>query len=155
MGCQNIKLKNSNLKSGPPGSSPLSLNPGLNHSVKWLQKHNPFYHNIKIKEENFNWMNSAEEVNMESDDIVLKMKESSRSKMKETENEHVSNAHSTKQDKDTDTLPMRTMHANEAIKVPSGRQASPIKELINIAHKTNQTAKIMNFPPIDHDSAIS
>ena len=83
---------------------------------------------------------------MGSDGIVLKMKESLRSKLKETEDEHVSKAHSTKQDKYDDTLPMRTVHANGAIKVPSGRQAEPIKELIDIAHKTNQTAKIMNFP---------
>ena len=75
--------------------------------------------------------------------------------MKETEDEHVSNVHSTKQDVDDDTLPMRTVHANQAIKVPSGRQAEPIRELIDIAHTINQTAKIMNFPSIDHDSAIS
>ena len=118
----------------------------LVNALKWLQKHNPFYRNIKIKEENFDWMNGAEEVNMVSDGIVLNMKESLRS---------ISNAHSTKQDEDDDTLPMRTVHANEAIKVPSGRQAEPIKEFIDIAHKTNQTAKIMNFLPIDHDSAIS
>jgi len=125
------------------------------NALKWLQKHNPFYRNIKIKEENFDWMNGAEEVNMGSDGIVLNMKESLRSKMKETEDEHVSNAHSTKQDVDDNTLPMRTVHANEAIKVPSGRQAEPIKELVDIAHKTNQRARIMNFPPMDHDSAIS
>ena len=92
---------------------------------------------------------------MVSDGIVLNMKESSRSKMKDTEDEHVSNVHSTKQDVDDDTLPMRTVHANEASRVSSGRQAEPIKEFIDIVHKTNQTAKIMNFPPIDHDSAIS
>ena len=92
---------------------------------------------------------------MGSDGVVLNMKETARSKMKETEDEHVSNVHSTEQDVDDDTLPMRTVHANQAIKVPSGRQAEPIKELIDIAHKTNQTAKIINFPPIDSDSAIS
>ena len=124
-------------------------------ALKWLQKYNPFYRNIKIKEENFDWMNGAEEVNMGSDGIVLSMKESLRSKMKETEDEHVSNAHSTKRDDDDDTLPMRTAHANEATKVPSGRQATQIKQLVDIAHRTNQTVKIMNFPPIDHDAAIS
>ena len=125
------------------------------NALKWLQKHNPFYRNIKIKEENFDWMNDAEEVNMGSDGVVLNMKENARSKMKETEDEHISNVHSTKQVVDDDTLPMRTVHANQAIKVPSGRQAEPIKELVDIAHKTHQTAKILNFPPIDHESAIS
>ena len=100
-------------------------------------------------------MNGAEEVNMGSNGVILNMKESARSKMKETKDDHVSNVHSTKQDVDDDTLPMHTVHANQEIKVPSGRQAKPIKELINVAHKTNQTAKIVNFPPIDHDSAIS
>ena len=100
-------------------------------------------------------MNGTEEVNIKSNGVILNMKESARSKMKETKDEHVSNVHSTKQDIDDDTLPMRTVHANQEIKVPSGRQAEPIKELINVAHKTNQTAKIMNFPPIDHDSFMS
>ena len=100
-------------------------------------------------------MNGAEEVNMGSDGIVLNMEETARSKMKETKDEHVSNVHSTKQDVDDGTLSMRTVHTNQEIKVPAGKQAKPIKELIDIAHKTNQTAKIMNFPPIDHDSAIS
>ena len=44
---------------------------------------------------------------------------------------------------------------NDKIKVPSGRQAEQIKEFIDIARETDQTSKIMNFPPIDHDSAIS
>ena len=91
---------------------------------------------------------------MGSDGVVLNTKETARSKMKETEDEHVSNVHSTVQDVDDDTLPMRTVHANQAIKVPSGRQAKTIEELIDIAHKTNQTAKFINFPPTDHDSAI-
>ena len=38
-------------------------------------------------------------------------------------------------DDDDDVFPMRTAHANETIKVPSGRQAEQIKELIDIAHK--------------------
>ena len=100
------------------------------------------------KEEKLNWMNSAEEVNMGINDIVLNMKESSRSKMKETENAHESNAHSTKQDNNDNLLLMCTVHANELIKVPPGRQAQQIKELVDITHKTNQISKNMNSPPL-------
>ena len=112
-------------------------------------------------------MNSADEVNMGTNGVVLKMKENSKSQLKETENEHVSNIHRAcmnhkdrsnggNDDEDDDAVfPMRTAHANETIKVPSGRQAKQIKEFIDIAHKIDQTSKIMNFPPIDHDSAIS
>ena len=91
---------------------------------------------------------------MGSDCIVLNMKESLRSKMKEMEDKHVSNAHSTKQEDDDDTLPMCTVHTNKAIKFPPGRQAEQTKELVDIAHKTSQTAIIMNFPPIDYNSSI-
>ena len=113
-------------------------------------------------------MNGADEVNMGTDGVVLKMKENPKSQLKETEDEHVSNIHSAwmnhkdldnggndDDDDDDDIFPMRTAHTNETVKVPSGRQAKPIKELIDIAHKRDQTSKIMNFPPIDHDSAIS
>ena len=126
------------------------------NALKWLQKHNPFYGNVTIKEDNLDWMNGAEEVNMGSNGIVLNMKESARSKMKDMEEEHVSNVHSSNDTADDDrNLPMRTVHANESTKVPSGLQAEPIKELETIARQTNQAAKILNFPPIDHDSAIS
>ena len=125
------------------------------NALKWLQKHNPFYANIKIMERNLDWMEGAEEVNMGTDGVVMKMKESTRSKMKEAEDEYVSKAHSTADDDGDDTLAMRTVHANEINTVPTGRQTEQIKSLIDIAHKTNQSSKVMNFPPIDHDSALS
>ena len=53
-------------------------------------------------------MNGADEVNMGSDGVVLNMKENARSKMKEMEDEHVSNVHSTKHDDGDDTFPLRS-----------------------------------------------
>ena len=123
-------------------------------ALKWLQKHNPFYANVNINKDNLDWMDGADEVNVGTDGIVLGMKETATSRMKESEEEHVSKAHSTDIDGD-DVMPMRTVHANETNKVPTGRQAKQIKELADIARTTDQTEKIMNFPPIDHDSAIS
>ena len=63
------------------------------NALKWLQKHSSFYKNIKITEKNLHWMDGKEELNMGRDGIVLNMKESLRSRMKESEEEHVSNAH--------------------------------------------------------------
>ena len=112
-------------------------------------------------------MNGADEVNMGTDGVVLKTKENPKSQLKEIEDEHVSNIHSARMnhkdlgnggndddDDDDDVFPMRTAHANQTTKVPSGRLAEQIKELIDIAHKTDQTSKIMNFSPIDHDYAV-
>ena len=76
-------------------------------------------------------MNGAEEVNMGTNGIVLNMKESSRSKMKAMEDEHVSNAHSTKHDNIGNALPMCIVHVNNSIKVQSERQVQQIKELVN------------------------
>ena len=87
--------------------------------------------------------------------VVLNMKESSRSQMKESEEEHVATAHSSTIDGNEDTLPMCMVHDNLTVTVPSGQQAKQIKELYDIAHKTKQTSKIMNFPSIDRDDTIS
>ena len=117
-------------------------------------------------------MKGVDEANIGTNGIVLDMKENKKSRLQDTEDEHVLNVHSTnvthkdlhsddndhdnhKDNDDDNELPIRTVHANNKIKVPSGRQAEQIKEFIDIAHQTGQTSKIMNFPPIDHDSAIS
>ena len=117
-------------------------------------------------------MNGADEVNMGTNGIVLDMKENPKSRLRDTEDEHVSNVHSTNvtykdlhnddydhdnhgHNDDDNELPIWTVHANNKIVIPSERQAEQIKEFIDIAHQTGQTSKIMNFPPIDHDSAIS
>ena len=142
-------------------------------ALHWLKKHNPFYRNINIREENLDWMNGADEVNMATNGIILNMKENSKSRLNDTEDEHVSNVHSAniihkdfhnnhnddhdndKGNDDDNQLAVQTVHANDNIKVPSGRQAEQIKEFIDIARETDQTSKIMNFPHIDHNSAIS
>ena len=125
-------------------------------ALMWLKKHNIFYKNITIKEEHLDWMGDAEEVNFAKvNGIDLQMKESKRLNKKELETEHVSPAHSTSHDHNDDSLTIQTVHANNPIPVPTGQCAAPIKELIDIAQKTEQTSKIMDFPPIDHDSAVS
>ena len=63
-------------------------------ALHWLKKHNPFYRNINIREENLDWMNGADEVNMGTNGVVLNMKENPKSRLQETEDEHVSNVHS-------------------------------------------------------------
>ena len=125
------------------------------NALLWLKKHNIFYKNIQIKEENLDWMEGKEEVNVGMEGLELNIKDTPRSKKQDEEEEYVSKSHCTEQDVQDENLTMRTVHANEKITIPSGRQAEPIKRLIEIAKKTNQTAKVMNFPPIDHDSPIS
>jgi hypothetical protein len=46
------------------------------------------------------------------------------------------------------------MHANQSDPLPKGTSADIIKLFTDIAQTTDQAAKIMNFPPIDHDSPI-
>ena len=43
------------------------------NTVKWLKKRNPFYRNIQIKEENLDWINGLDEVNMGTNGVVLKI----------------------------------------------------------------------------------
>ena len=69
-------------------------------------------------------MNGVEEFNMDMDGVALQMKETSKSQLKETEADHVSNVHSAdiphENNNDRDlALPMQTVHANKSMKVPS------------------------------------
>ena len=86
----------------------------------------------------------------------MNLKETASLKKREQEEEFVSSSNKSKEDfsDSNNDIEISTAHANTRQKVPSGRQAEPIREFIDIAKKTNQTSKIMNFPPIDHDSPI-
>ena len=98
---------------------PMSLRvnrPTALNALEWLKKHNPFCQNIKIRQENLDWMNGADEVRMGTNGVSSEMKQSPKSQLKETEDEHVSNVHSANtshkehddddDDDDDDVLPM-------------------------------------------------
>ena len=50
------------------------------NALLWLKKHNQFYANIQIKEENLNWMKGKEEVNVGTEGVELDIKCTPRSK---------------------------------------------------------------------------
>ena len=124
------------------------------NALVWLKKHNPFYANIHIKEENLDWMEGKDEVNLCTEGIELDIKSTPRSKKENDEEEYVSRSHATEQDEQDDHFPIQTVHANETRRVPSGRQAEPIKELIDIAKKSNDDTKFMSFPACDNTSPV-
>jgi len=126
-------------------------------ALQWLKKHNPFYKHIRITPSNMDWMKGKEEANLASVAETIEMKETARSHLVENEQEYVSRCHAQNPDPDESmaTMPVAGMHANEKPTVPTGIQTAPIRELIDVAKKTKQMAKVMDFPPIDHESAIS
>ena len=107
-------LGNKDTDSKFPTSLTVNCTKVLN-ALKWLKKHNTFYKSIQIKEENLAWMNGPVEVNMGREWVVLEMKESAHTKMKETEEESVSNDHRTDNDKTNNVLPAHTVHAKDTI----------------------------------------
>ncbi len=46
------------------------------------------------------------------------------------------------------------MHANKNNTLSTGIDAEIMKTFVEIAKKTGQSSKMMNFPPIGHDSPI-
>ena len=125
------------------------------NALFWLKKHNPFYANIQIKEENLDWMDGKEEVNLGTVGVNLDIKCTSRSKKENEEEEYVSKSHETETNDNDEDIPVHTLHANETGRVPSGRQGEPINELVQIAKQTDQTASVLKFPAIDHTTPIS
>ena len=86
--------------------------------------------------------------------VYLTMVETKNNKKAAEEDEYVSSSNRNIKNEHSNKMAISTVHANEKQSVPLGWQAAPIKEFINIAKKTGQTAKVMKFPPIDHDSPI-
>ena len=125
------------------------------NALVWLKKHNPFYANIQIKEENLDWMDGKGEVNLGTVGVNLDIKCTSRSKKENEEEEYVSKSHETETNDNDEDIPVHTLHANETGRVPSGRQGEPINELVQIAKQTDQTASVLKFPAIDHTTPIS
>ncbi len=121
------------------------------------------------------WMQGEEEVSIATNALELKTKNSKQIKIIAGESEYVSSAHNTglgelenitdnyeynsktakvHKDNDCTDLDISTMHANQSDPLPTGINAEIIKSFIDIARTTDQAAKILNFPPIDHNSPI-
>ncbi len=88
----------------------------------------------------------------------MKTKDTQRYKINATEEEVVSNGHKPSENNDPSNdscdMDIGCMHANENNTLPTGIDAEIMKTFVEIAKKTGQLSKIMNFPPIDHDSPI-
>jgi len=132
-------------------------------ALVWLKKHNPFYADVRINEANLDWMNNEEEVNIGTNATVLHAKYSKHYNVIAGKLEHVSVAHKI-DERINDTggnvednqcdMEIATMHANQNDPLPKGANADIIKTFIGIANETDQSSKIMNFPPIDHGSPM-
>ena len=132
-------------------------------ALVWLKKHNPFYADVRINEANLDWMNNEEEVNIGTNATVLHAKYSKRYNVIAGKLEHVLVAHKI-DERINDTggnvednqcdMEIATMHANQNDPLPKGANADIIKTFIGIANETDQSSKIMNFPPIDHGSPM-
>ena len=125
------------------------------NALLWLKKHNPFYANIQIKENNLDWMKGKEEVNLGTQGVNLDIKSTPRSTKENEEEEYVSKSHDTEQGDDDGDFPVHTLHANETRRVPSGRESEPIKEFVEIAKETNQASSVLTFPAMDHTTPSS
>jgi len=127
-------------------------------ALLWLKKHNAHYANITINESNSDWMNGQNEANIGTQASILKTKDTQRYKINATEEEVVSNVHKPSENNDLSNdscdMDIGCMHANENNTPPTGIDAEIMKTFVEIAKKTGQSSKIMNFPPIDHDSPI-
>jgi hypothetical protein len=112
-------------------------------AILWLKKHNPFYADVSIKEENLDWMHWEEEVSIATNAFELKTKNSKQYKIITGKSEYTSPAQNTGLEvgqnitddnkfNPTD-LDISTMHANQSGPLPTGTNAEIIKSFIDIA----------------------
>jgi hypothetical protein len=127
-------------------------------ALLWLKKYNPHYADVTINESNLDWMNGKNEANIRTQATILKTKDMQHYKINTTEEEVESNYHKPFEINDLSDdccdMDIRCMHANENNSLPTGMNAEIMKSFVEIAKKTGQSSKIMEFPPINHDSPI-
>ncbi len=127
-------------------------------SSLWLKKHNPHNADVTINESNLDWMNDKNEANIGTQATIFKTKDMQRYKINTTEEEVVSTYHKPFEINDLSDdccdMDIGCMHANENNSLPTGMDAEIMKSFVEIAKKMGQSPKIMEFPPIDHDSPI-
>jgi hypothetical protein len=127
-------------------------------ALLWLKKHNSHIADVTINESNLDWMNGKNEANIGTQATILKTKDVQRYKINTTEEEVVSNYHKPFEINDLNDdccdMDIRCMHANENNSLPTGMDADIMKSFVEIAKKRGQSSKIMEFPPINHDSPI-
>ena len=89
---------------------------------------------------------------------ILSTKNTQRYKVLSTEEEMDANAHrqmdlSGCANNECD-IEIGAMHPNVSNTLPNSDNVELIKSFIDIAKKTGQSSKVMDFPPIDHDNPI-
>jgi hypothetical protein len=103
-------------------------------------------------------MNGKNEANIGTQETILKTKDTQRYKINATEEEVVSNYHKPFENSDLNNdccdMDIGCMHANESNTLPTGMDAEIMKSFVDIAMKMGLSSKMMEFPPINHDSLI-
>jgi hypothetical protein len=120
-------------------------------ALLWLKKHNPFYADVSIREDNLEWMQGEDEVSIASNAEKFKTKNSTQFQIITSENEYVSAAQVTNLDNqaqdssDCANVFITTMHANQPDPLPGGNNAKIIHSFKDIAKMTGQVSQIMHF----------
>ncbi len=110
----------------------------------WLKKHNPFYSNTSIRENNLDSMQGEEEVSIATNAEKFQTQNSKQIQIISSELEFV--ARSAQQDSpDCNNIVISTMHANQANPLPGGENANLIQSFKNIDQKTGQVSQVMIF----------
>jgi len=120
-------------------------------ALLWLKKHNPHYRDVTINESNLDWMKDKDEANIGQEGEVLSTKDTQRYKVLSTEEEMVANAHGQMDlngcaDNECD-IEIGAMHPNVVNTLPNSDNVELIQSFIDIAKKTGQSSKVMDFPP--------
>jgi hypothetical protein len=121
-------------------------------ALLWLKKHNPFYANVSIREDNLEWMQGEDEVLIASNAEKFKTKNLKQNQIIASETEYVSAAQVTnlnnqaQDSSDCADIDITTMHANQPDPLPGGNNENIIQSFKDSAKTTGQVSQIKNFP---------
>ena len=120
-------------------------------ALRWLKKHHRGYHDITITESNLDWIEDESVFNV-AKKYTMSMRPSKRDAVADAE-EAVS-ANQCTNSRGDDVVDIETVHPNYKDDKPNEEQSEIIKGFQKIAKDSNQSNKMLKFPPIDHTKPL-
>ena len=121
-------------------------------ALRWLKKHHRGYHDITITESNLDWIKEESVFNV-AKKYTMNMRPSKRDAVADAEEAVSSNQCTTSRGEDQD-VDIETVHPNYKDDKPNEEQSEIIKGFQKIAKDSNQSNKVLKFPPIDHTKPL-
>jgi hypothetical protein len=113
------------------------------NALQWLKLHHEGYHDITIDVTQLDWMKGKDVATVAADSFNVPIDEQSRADNRQ----FVSQIQCAADLRSQREMEFSTMAMSDIHHVPNFSQSEPIRELVKVTEATNQSEKLLMFPP--------